>query len=686
VQAACILLFAIPAFYWLLQTLGVPLPYVAFTRLHVLILLAGELLIAVFLFPRYAPGPWNARQVGRLGRDFLIANAVFLFPFIKFYTNPLRQEIPLIHQAWPYLLAAYLGLLLVIAGLLFTLGDLQRLSAWVTERIDAQRSRDAEAEATRQAEFAEKYPRLARLPLLGAIGRGVYREGAGYILVLVAIAALGLALRLWKLGALPPYIDEFNHLNAARDLLEGMPFSELQYLRSLYTVTLPAWLSFEVLGQSLFAARLPGVLANILALVPLYLLARRVNKPTALLAAAMFSFSPWVIAASRNLREYACYPLVFYTVGLVMVKLYEALPEQVDLRRDFRSLFSRRNLAYVGLLLFVLIYAVYIDPYSTLKMILILYLAFGLLLARKIDWRRPTNQVAGAFVLGAFILLTLVIVQFTGSQFFLANFAGRDYAFFPSLFFEKPAQQWYFNRPLVSLAIFALALLATSLLDRRKMVLPLSLLTFLGGLFTITFLFLKGDRPRYAMNIEIWFILLMAAGLFAALALGEKFVGRCCNGVPIFGTTYRWVAWAVILLLFWNIPQTLPAGLHTQPGWHPVTKEYHADLAPALAYFATHASPQDAIITTDYVNPYQQYYFPDLFSGHTRLRYNPIDPAAVEKIYAAIDAYPSGWIIFDYPRGYDWSRPLELRDFEHNGKLVKYLGWFGDAYVFKWGD
>jgi len=684
VQAACILLFAVPALYWLLQTLGVPLPYVSLTRLHFFILLAGELLIGVLVFPRYARGPWNARQVGLLGRDFLAANAVFLFPFVKFYSNPLRQEILLIQQARPYLLAFYLGLLLVIVGLLFALGDLRRLSAWITGRIDAQRSRDDDAEAARRARFDKKYPRLAHLPLLGGLGRGVYREGAGTLLAFLAIAALGLALRLWKLGALPPYIDEFNHLNAARDLLQGLPLAELAYRRSLYPVTLPAWLSFEVLGQSLFAARLPGVLANILALVPLYLLARRVNKPTALLAAALFSFSPWVIAASRNLREYACYPLIFYTVGLVMVKLYESLPDRIDFRRDFRLLFSWHNLAYLGLLIFVLVYAIYIDPYSTLKMILILYLAFGLLLVRKIDFHQPANLAFGAVVLGAFALLTLVIVQFTGSHYFLANFAGREYAFFPSLFFEKPAQQWYFNRPLISLAIFALALLATPLLDRRKIVLPLSLLTFLGGLFTITFLFLKGDRPRYAMNIEIWFILLIAAGLFAALALADELVGRRFYGLPIFGTIYRWVAFAVILLLFWNLPQTLPASVHTLPGWHPVTQEYHADLAPALTYFSVHASPQDAIITTDYVNPYQQYFFPGLFSGHPRFRYNPIDPEAVAKIYAAIGAHPSGWIIFDYPRGYDWSRPLALRNFEHNGKPVKYLGWFGDAYVFRW--
>jgi hypothetical protein len=674
IQWGCAALFAITALYWLLQTLGAPLPYVMVSRLHLLILLSGELLIAVLVIPRNLGRPWDARRVGRLARDFLVANAIFLFPFVKFYTNLQRDSVLLIHQARPYLLAGYLALLLAGTLLLWALGDLGRASAWIIARLDAQKSADDRAFALRRAEFSKRSPGLARIPLLGSLSRWVYSEGTGWGLALFFVAGLGLVLRLWRLGELPPYIDEYHHLNTARDLLLGVPLGDLEYRRSLYTVTLPVWLSFGTLGQSLWAARLPGVLANVLACLPLYALARRINKPVALLAVALFSLSPWVIAASRNVREYAVYPLVLYTLGLVMLWLYEALPEQIDFLRDARLLFGRRNLFYLGSLVLVLGYAVFVDPKSTLKMSLVLYLALGLLIARKIDWRRPANWAIVVFILALLIFGLANINKALGSRYFLANLEHRNYAFFPFLFFEKPVQQWYFDRSLVSLVIFALALLATPLWNRRKFVLPFSLLVFLGGLAAISFFYLKGERPRYAMNIEIWYTLLVAAGLFAALALGEQLAGR----------RFRWLAWPVILLLFWNFPQTLMAALHVQPGWHPVTLEYHADMAPAFDYLSAHAALGETIVSTDFVNLYQRYYRPTAFSGHPLVRFDPAEPAAYQTIFDAIQTNPSGWILLDRPRGFDWSRPLEMRDFEYQGRQVHYLGWFGDVYMYQW--
>jgi hypothetical protein len=670
VQVACVVLFAIPALYWLLLSLGVALPYIMLSRLHILILLSGELLIGVFLVPRYASSPRNAGTVGLLTRDFLLVNTIFLFPFYKFYTYPVRSEIPIIHDARPYVVAFYWGLILFTGILLFILGDIRRAHVWITGQIDTQRSRDIEAEAVRGDVFRTKYSRLAGIPLLGIFAKCVYREGTVYALVFSILAIMSLVLRLWKLGDLPPYIDELNHLNTARDLLQGLPLSQVEYRRSLYTVTLPVYLMFKVFGVDYWAAKLPGVLASILAMFPLYTLAKRVNKPAALLAVGLFTFSPWVIAVSRNIREYAFYPLIFYSVGLVMVKLYEALPERIDFSRDFRLLLRWRNLFYLGILLFVLVFATYIDLFSTLKMIFSMYLAFGLLLVRKIDWRISANVTLVVSILAAGIL----IMGITLTKTVLMTFGDRDVLFFPMLFLEKPAQQWYFNRPFISILVFSLALLATPLRDRKKFVIPFSLLTFLGGLIAISLLFLKGERPRYAMNIQIWFIILIAVGLFVLLSVGGRIVRQ----------KYRWMIWIFILLLFWNIPQTLKASADTQTGWHAITNEYHADIGTALTFLNSSAKIDEAIVTTGYLTAYDEFFEIAGLEQRIVTIYDPYSPNSSQRIYDAIDTHPAGWIILDKFRGNLIAQPVPLHDFVHNGAQVEFLGRFGDVFILKW--
>jgi hypothetical protein len=55
-------------------------------------------------------------------------------------------------------------------------------------------------------------------------------------------------------------------------------------------------------------------------------------------------------------------------------------------------------------------------------------------------------------------------------------------------------------------------------------------------------------------------------------------------------------------------------------------------------------------------------------------------------IYEIIESSPSGWIVMDYPRGYEYSQPVPLKDFIHAGKQVNFLGWLEDTYILKWGD
>lgn len=675
IQGILIIILVLPTIYLLLLGLEIPIPYIMFSTLHKLILLSGELLFSVLLYKKYFLKNQHSRKFAFFMRDLLIINCVFLFPFIKYYTNPIRIEIPIINQARPYLVFGYFALLLATVLVLYKLGNIKQERQWLNFKIDSQQFQDGESEKILASQFQEIMSGQSRIPILGVFIKNIYREGAVYVFAFLVLAVLGLILRLWRLDGLPPYIDELGHLNAAKDLINGVPVKQIIYHRSLYIVTLPVALFFKLFGLSLWTARLPGVLVNVLALFPLYLLCKRINKPIALTASGLYVFSPWMIAASRNVREYAYYPLIFYGIGLIMVLLYEAMPDRIIFDRDYRLLLRWNILFYLGVLVFCLYFVRSVDNFSTLKVLLIHYPVFGVLLMRKIDWCYPKNIAMIIVVIVTGIVVIDVFLDSGGGQFLLINHENKNYAFFPMLFFERPAQQWYYNRPLISIAIFILVLLATSLWDKKKFVLPFALLTFLGGLLAFSFIFVKGERPRYAINIEFWYVVLMATGLFCAFMIGEKFLQK----------SYRWIAWVIPIILFWNIPQTLKASVYNEPGWHPITGEYHAEIGPALSYLQSNMSIGDAIVTTGYITSYENFYSPSQFSDEKVILYNYGDPNGRESIYVAIDTYENGWIVLDYPRGYLWSQPVPFHDFVFKDKQVEFLGGYGNVYMLRWG-
>ena len=178
------------------------------------------------------------------------------------------------------------------------------------------------------------------------------------------------------------------------------------------------------------------------------------------------------------------------------------------------------------------------------------------------------------------------------------------------------------------------------------------------------------------MNIEIWYIILMATGLFAALMVGERIVRR----------RYRWIVWIILLLLFWNIPQSLKASADTQTGWHPITAEYHAEITTALSFINSNAIQEDVIVTTDYINVYDSLFPIAGLKNRNVIIYDPAAPNGNDIIYDVIDNYQAGWIVLDELRGSVMAQPVPLHDFDYNGKQVDFMGRFVDVFIFKWGN
>jgi len=668
-----IALVTIPVLYLLLLRLEIPIKYIQLSNLHKIIFISGEILILYVLYRKHF---WDGLKTTRIEyflRDLLVTNCLFILPFFIFYTDRKQTVNEIIKIIRPYLLNGYYALLIVTAIVaLSTLKSVKRLRDWLFDGIVKQHGRDIMLSKERTEQFVARFPRVSNIKIVGNIVTKVWSEGLAYLAAVLVLATLGLVLRLINLEALTPYSDEIKHLVTAKAITTGQQtLHQVPYRRSLFTVTLPVAFFFKIFSMNLWTARFTGILVNLSALIPLYMLTKKINKPVALIATGLFVFSPWIIATARTVREYAYYPFFFYLTAFLMVDFYEDFPDRFILLKDYRKLLTWKNLFILGYLGFNLLY-MYVDYQSTFKVILVMYPAFGLLLLRKFDLRNPAN------IIGALLILTIgcfavgwLVVTIGGYNYFVRK---KFAEFFLLLFYEKPQQQWYFNRPIISIVLFIFALLVTRLWDKKRIVLPLTMLVYVATMLSFSFFKIKTNRPRYAITIEYWHLIVIAVGLFVAYVIIDK----------ILKTKHQWAIWLVLILIFWNIPNTIMPVLEFTRGYHPITTEYHADLMPAFSLLQSQYREEDIVVTTGFLKKY--YEFIGGLSTDNFILYNYTKSGSKEVVYNAIETHPKGWIVLDYSRGFALSRPVPREDFTHAGKEVRFLGWFGDVFILRWGD
>lgn len=128
------------------------------------------------------------------------------------------------------------------------------------------------------------------------------------LVLLILIVILGGFLRFYHLGNLPIEGDNSFHALAAKGILEygvpKMPSGDL-YLRAVPLLYLEA-ASIKIFGDSEWSLRFPNALIGVINILLVYFLVLAVtnNNAVALMAASLFSISPWAITTSRMPRMY----------------------------------------------------------------------------------------------------------------------------------------------------------------------------------------------------------------------------------------------------------------------------------------------------------------------------------------------------------------------------------------------
>ena len=490
-------------------------------------------------------------------------------------------------------------------------------------------------------------------------------------LLITAFVIAAFILRVINLNALPPHLEEYQHLIAAKQLLSGTSASGV-YQRGFYLVTTPVKWMFMLFGIDVWAARLPGVIVNSLAVMPLYWLVRRYNKKIAIISAMLYTTSPWVIALARPVREYAYQPLMYYLVLASALYLLANI-RQGFLLTEWRSLFVKKNIwAWVVLAFFVLFVAL-IDRYSSFKIVALLYLMFGVFFLARLDWRDKTNRIVvgvlggvGVLFVGllsALILTNPAISEMLGNPFralqvndILINFRNGNAKFLAGLFFFQPPTQWYYGR-LVLFPVLSFFLAGWWGWRTRKsdpvpwflFVLYAVSLTAFALLYTFIY------AARFFLHLQLWFIPLLALGVYGWYLI---------SSVLVKDMKWRVLLWALVALMTVNFPQLV---VHTKTDAKPVTNAVHMNFDEVDAYMRVHAEPDDVLISKFY----RRYV---VFQGAPE--FAEIYEASYDEDIIA--AHESGWIVVDETRYWAYRKVLKRKNFMVGDVELVYIGEFPD--------
>jgi hypothetical protein len=493
----------------------------------------------------------------------------------------------------------------------------------------------------------------------------VKTEQAIPILALVVLMLVALIPRVLFLGREIITIDEPLHLVAAKEIISGAPLDSV-YQRSLYLVTLPVALFTKVFGTQLWAARLPGVLMNVLAIIPLFLVVDKVNRKAAVLTCILFALNPWVIGMARYVREYAYYPFFFFWIVFGLIEVIERVPKKFVFARNWRSIADWRFAALNLALLLPVIYIRFVDRTSTFRIIGVAYAVFFFFILRQFDLREKTNRLVIA-VTGLVLAALAAVYLSTAPGFSIIP----DITITPlRLFLPSPAQQTYFGRTAILFAFALLVSLALSLFLLRRNFIPASLWgIFLASLFGFTLFWGYADRTRYYFFLQLWFLPLIGLGLYALWLLARKAVAA--------GPVLAWAVITLLLAISVNPGQTLAAA-DIKSGLEPVTEQYLYNMGPIEALMLAEANEGDLLISNTY-GPYAQWKRTKNFqvvSPPSSL------PGEFQQYFSVeLDSHDSGWIVLDAPR--EWT-DLARATVEINGKILEYLGEIGFQLVWRW--
>ncbi len=485
---------------------------------------------------------------------------------------------------------------------------------------------------------------------------------------------LGLAIRLINLDGFPPYVDEYITTHYVFRLLNGFPF---EWKRAFPTVGLPVLLSYKLFGIDLWAARFPMVVINMIAIIPLFFLGKKINRNIGYFSVALYTINPWIIAVSRTVREYAVLPLYYFLTAVLLLELLEW--ENTTLRS-----YLKKNTWKVLILILILVNA-FFDPQSVIKIVVINFGVFGvLLLIKMLKGKTPSIIKYTSIGTSLLFFVSMAIVSDLSKRLYedgkITLIAEDRYW---QLLSTNSNQHWFSVIPQIAWLVIAVAAFFAiravfKKYDKKDAVILYCYLVFLGILAFLTFFLVNPRLParvRYGILLEYWYVILTAILIFLIYRLIAKvFVRKPVIRILLF------LLLGLLLINYGSIKYVLT---YSGGGALNVTGEKHYNLEPAYRYMLTQLHNGDVLLTDSLVmyDELNEKELGDLtvysFIG-TILR----EAVTIDEL---ITRHPEGWIVLT-PNSRPEKSGLVYESTTNDGTSLEYLGRWGECDIWRWKE
>ncbi len=504
-----------------------------------------------------------------------------------------------------------------------------------------------------------------------------------HIGLLVLILGIGSYLRVKDLDYFEPYADEYPHLIYAQALYDTgektIEYDEkIQPYNRANILTYLVYGSFKVFGADLFSARLVGAVAGVLLIFLIYLFCKKINKNIALLCGFVFAIHPWAIAISRNVREYAIFPIFYLLFSMYLIHLYPIII------RIFETLKITKKEILLLLPTLLPIAYIFLDYNSTFKQIVLLYFVFGIILYFSIFLNKNINSKIKTFIsLSTLAILGIGLIVFKTLNLSFINTSLQPDLFWFYLYLSNNLTQPFYNTNIYLSILFIIfgSLYLIYITKKQKIGGLFTILSFIIILLFFILFFGRYNQKRYASFDIVWFSIILATGYYSIIKIllyifKNKYLKSFLFifSIGLIGLTINW--------------SYIPSSSNLINGSKAIiTNEYHDKYSLVINQFGKEIKKDDVIICglcgPIFWNKQVEY------KNNHVYKYDYTDPVRFDQLNSILEIHEHGWLILDSRRGGTWGEgysKIKAGNYSlPSGKIISLTNLSDDEWrIFKW--
>jgi hypothetical protein len=412
--------------------------------------------------------------------------------------------------------------------------------------MEDEQAKELREEEKRKAEFGDKFPVIAKIPVLNWIVKWMYKEGWKWSLGLVLIFMLFLAIRFWMpLYFTWSYVDEYYHIASAMSLVESGSFAPVResilnngYTRWAYISYLVSFL-IALFWNSIFIAKLVPASLGVVNFMFLYLILKNFikDKVLVLLSLVVFTFSYYTVFNHFYIRMY-----VFYETALIIsIFLWFLLIKFIN---NYKFTYSILVLIFIWILNYISYFLSNDNGKYIILLVNLIFFSLSFILYIKgngvhLIWVNELKKYSKLFIYKfLFLFLFSIIIFFTTGlnnkwKFLfdsnLKNYA-REWSRFFNLFFEtnllfstlfivsiialifSRKNIYHFLLGLVALVLFLVHIISDPEMQLTRTILYYLPIFFVVSTYFVLF-FIKINKSKF---VKILTIIIIIASVFNA--------------------------------------------------------------------------------------------------------------------------------------------------------------------------